>query len=314
MKRRALALALGSIVGLLAGCVVKPPPEPKNPPVPLGQLVTEHNATASRVDKIWANAEISIRMPVEGRMVSWTFSSGVLLMGKGPNKLGPHDYVLVGREGGKEVFRLGSSTEENVYYLWVSQGEKGQLWRGRLDLAGAEGVDIPVDPTQLVAVLNIVELPSDLSTLPTVALTMQGARPRLEGGFDPYTYVLTYIDRQPVSNKIVFRREILFPWADDKARQAYQINFLNPQGRRVMIATLKNYKAIDMGEGADSKSPVLMPTDIEVVWPDKDGRIHIVLSGMTTTKGEPVEASKLTPPEGIPQKVVDEFLKTGGSK
>ena len=321
MNLRWLLLAVPPLASLLAGCV-QPPPEPRTA-VALEQLLAEHNAPASRIDKLWANASISVWLNAEGRNVAWTFSSGTLLMGKGPDKLGPHYFVLMAREAGTPVFQLGSNLDQNVYYFWARYGDRGQLWRGRLDLAGAPGVDIPVDPTQVPAVLGVLELPSDLTRIPTVALTMQPPSPVLRGpwvvDYTPYAYALTYIDRQPVSNKIMFKREILVRRSDAEPRLPYQINFIDPQGRRVMIASLRNYKPIDMGPDADkSQAAVLMPTDIDIAWPAKNSRLRIVLSDMTTTKGDPVEGSRFDPPAGLPETRVDEFVAApaavGGAK
>lgn len=304
-----ICLALCSLcpLWLATGCV-----QPPKTAVTLGQLVAEHNADAARIPKLWAGAAISVEMPARGRTVRWTFESGYLLLGKGDRPLGPYNFVLIGKEAGTDVFRLGSNLQENVYYLWARYGDEGQLYRGRLDLAGAPGVDIPVDPTQLPAVLGVLDWPTDLTQLPTMGLALhEGTRRGLLCDKPDYAYVLTYVDRQPVSNRILFKREVLVRWSDAEPRRPYQVNFLDGDGRRVMIAKLANYKPIDLGEDADPAAPpVWMPTDIDIAWPAKGSRIHLILSNMTTSKGafNPAEASKLIPPAGLPATQVDESL------
>jgi hypothetical protein len=295
------------VAALLAGCATEPP----KTAVTLEQLVAEHNASAGRVEKLWANAAISVTMPSRRGNFNWTFSSGTLLLGKSPeHPLGPYNFVLIGKEAGSDAFRLGSNVEQNVYYLWARFGDDGQIYRGRLNLAGAPGVDIPVDPTQLPAVLNVLEWPSDLTQIPTVTMTLhQGVCKGLLCYKPEYAYVLTYIDRQPLSNRILFKREVLVRWSDTEPRRPYQVNFIDPAGKRVMIAKLADYKSIDLGEDADkSAPPVMMPTDIDITWPEKGSRIHLVLSDMTTTKGLPEGASKLVPPGNLPTTFVDQGL------
>lgn len=306
------------VIALLVGtgcdsCILKPCSDPiPTTSVPVEKLVGDFNANASAVPKLWAKARIQATLvDNKGRSFTWgatsplTAPNGTLLLGKGANKFGPYDFVLIGKEGPQEIFRLGSSIEQNKYYLRYQYGDKGHLWVGRLDLAGAPGVKIPIDPNQLASVLCVTELPNDLSQIPTVGLTLDNTP-------CAYKYVLTYIDRQPVSKKLMLRREMLYTWSDKvPPDHPFQINLLDSTGKRVMIATLKDYKPIGVGEG--QKAPV-MPTDIDITWPGTGNRIHLVLSDMTVSRGDPSLASPLDETPGLETTFVDEDVVTGDRK
>jgi len=246
------------------------------------QLVAEYNANAAMVPRLWARAKVQVKfVDAKGRAFTWGSTllppNALLHLRKGAGRLGPHDFLLHGREAGQEVFRAGVSTADGVYYFWTHYGGEGGGLYGRNALAGAAGVEqMPIDPHQLLSVLGITELPADFTQPPTVLMRMDD-RPQ------HCAYVLTYIDRQPITGKIVSRREAYFDWHDRRPRRPFQINFFDEHGRSVMIATMKAYKPIT-AEDVDNPpaAPAEMPTDIKITWPQKGSEIHIVLSEMTT--------------------------------
>jgi hypothetical protein len=269
---------------ILCGCPPKPPPKTI---VPMEALVAEFNANAARAPRLWAQAKVAITVYDEKTGLPWTYGSpllppnGLVLLGKGGNRLGPHDFVLIVKEaGGVEVARAGCSTVDGLYYFWLNLGQRRQLLYGRTALAGAPGIEgLPIDPLQLMSVLSICELPDDFTKLPTVALSMD---------YDPeaYAYVLTYVDRQPISDRILFRREMYFIWSDCSPRRPFLIRFFDAQGRPVMSAELEGFQSIDVEEvGAPPRSPPVLPTDIRITWIDPvtgktRSRLRLILSRM----------------------------------
>ncbi len=250
--------------------------------VSIDHLVGEYNSNAAAVPRLWARARMDITLADEkGRTATWSSATpnGLLVLAKSNNRLGPHDFALIGREVGQEVFRVGSSVAEGLYYCWYRLGGKGVAMWGRQELAGAPGIKaLPIEPYQLLAVLGICELPADLTKLPTVAMTMSR---------NPCAYVLTYVDREPISNRITFRREMYFRWSDTEPRRPFLINFFSPGGRRVVTARLRDYKPVEIVDVKKAPSgPIVMPTDItiEICASQKSAirRIHIVFSKMTT--------------------------------
>ena len=229
-----------------------------------------------------------------------------VLLAKGRERVGPHDFVLIAREtAAVELFRIGSSAEQGEYYFWFRFGERGGAWVARHEAPPAGGARrLPIDPSQLLSVLAVCALPDDPTKLPAVALGMNN-----EPG--DCAYVVTLIDRQPVTRRILFRREVYFRWSDTEPRRPYKVNLVDHAGRRVMTAHLKRYRAIDVSEVDDppAKAPV-MPTDIEMVSNPQPGvrtfirRIHLRLSEMTAsdrTNEDKWERSacRFSPPEGI---------------
>ncbi|HUS46876.1 MAG TPA: hypothetical protein VM098_02065 [Phycisphaerae bacterium] len=297
---------IGAMLGLVltalgtAGC-----PQCPTTCVSIDQLLREYNDNAEAVPRLWARTRIAVTLVDEGRTFTWGSTSplaspnGLLLLFKGDDRLGPHDFVLVGRElAGLELFRVGASTAQGKYYFWYRLGDKSCAWWGRHALAGAPDVKgLPVDPNQLLAVLGVCEIPDDLTALPGIALTMSTK---------PCAYVLTYFDRQAVTGRIGFRREVFFNWDDTNLRRPFMINFFAPDGRRVMIARLSDYRPIEVEKDSRRKPAPVMPTNIEIetiAWPGwKDDnpvrRVHVVLSDMTTMKKGQPEACQFNPPAG----------------
>jgi len=289
--------------------------------VPLESLVAEYNANAASVPRLWARARIQLTLTTPsglgltvGTVSPLDPPNALLLLSRGANPLGPHNFVLIGRETASlELLRVGSSAEEDVYYLWYGFGDRTRAWWGRNKFAGAPGVaEMPIDPNQLLAVLGVCPLPADFTQPPTVAMTMNATPGQC-------AYVLTYIDRQPVTRRLTFRREIHFRWDKDEPRRPFLVHFFDAEGRRIMTATLKDYRPIKAAHlPAPPAAASVMPTDIEINWPERKSRVHIVLSEMTTADKWQVEACRFRehlpismPPDHVVQ--VDEHLETQGA-
>ncbi len=272
--------------------------------VSLDTLVQEYNANAAAVPRLWARAKIAVTItdPDSGLALTWGSASPAaspnswLVLGKNEsNKLGPHDFAIIGKEMGQTIFKLGSSIGQQVYYFWYNVGDNGEAWVGRSEFAGAPGVAVPLDPNQLLAVLAVCELPDDFTNIPTAALTMNS---------EPCAYVLTYIDRQPVSNRILFTRRVYFHWSDTLPRRPYRAEFFDADGQIVMHAEMKDYQPVATTEGNDKVRPV-MPTDIKISWPQTKTEIHMVLSDMTTEDKWDRDICNPKIPDTIRDRIID---------
>jgi len=315
--RPALLPAALTVLTAIGGCAKCPETF-----VPIGQLVGEYNANAAAVERLWARAKLAVTIDRDGVPYTWGSTSplaspnGLLLLSKGPQRTGPHNFVLIGREtAAVELFRLGSNVDEGVYYLWYRLGQTGGVWWGRQQFAGAPGIQaLPIDPNQLIAVLGICDLPERFDAPPTVCMAMDATPGKC-------AYVLTYIDRQPITGNILFRREMYFRWSDTEPRRAFKVNLFDNDGRCVMTARLDKYEPIDSPEAPAGDQMPVMPTDIELEWIAWPGRpavirsIHLVLSEMTTAeRGDPQAASRLQAnlPTGLPTTQVDADVIPGG--
>ena len=261
-----------------AGCEICP-----DRMVPLQSLVGEHNANAARVSRLWARAKVQATLEnpegglplVVGSVSSFASPNGLLMLAKGDDPLGPHHFVLIVREmAGVELFRLGVSPDEGLYYFWYNFGDESAAYVGRSDLAGAPGTrTLAVDPNDLLSVLGVCELPRDFAGLPTVALTMD----RTPGDC---AYVLNCISHQPVSNQVLITRQMRFRWSTTEPRELMTVRFRDANGVETMTADMSDYRAVHAGE--DGFIAAMMPTRIRITWPESDSEIRIVLSEMTT--------------------------------
>lgn len=288
MSVRLAVVASVLAAALLSSGCCKPLPTTM---VTLDRLVGEYNANAARVPRLWARAKVEVSLPlgagldyqVWGSTSSRAEPNAVLLLFKGEDRVGPQDFVLIGSELGTEIFRTGCSTADGAYYFWHRFGGDAALLWGRNEYAGAPGAAaLPIDPLQILAVLGVCELPSDFTRTPTVALSMDTTP-------CSYAYVVTYLDRQPVTGRILFRREMYFTWDDHERRRAFRVDFFDSRGLRVMRAELKDYKPVAVvGCGGDGAAAV-MPTDIRITWQGRKASVHIVLSEMQVDldRGDP---------------------------
>lgn len=309
LAARHAAFGLLTIATTLAGCVSCPKTH-----VSMDQLVSEYNANAARVPRLKARAKIHVTLTDErGRSFGWGSTSalappnGMLLLSKHDDPLGDKDFVLVGRESlAVDLFRVGSSAAEGKYYLWYHMSEYGKAWWGRLDLAGAPGIEqMPIDPNHLLSVLAICAIPQEFSELPTVLMRMSK---------DPCAYVLTYVDRQARTGRIIATHEIYFNWDDSGLRRPFMIKLLGPDSKHIMTARLSNYRRID-ADSPEAQGPV-MPTDIRIDWPAKGNKVHLALSEMSSADTWDVSFCRFSDelPSGIgPDNIVqvDAALKTG---
>jgi len=279
--RNCMSVLISAAAVLAPGCRPAPGPDLAGL-VPLDRLVADYNANAAKVHRLWARVKIKVTVPsrlgldydVWGSTSPMANANGLLLLFKDRKKTGPADFVLIGREAGLELFRTGTSRADGVYYLWNRMGDEAALFWGHNRYAGAPGVEgLPIEPLQILAVLGVCELPADLSRIPAVAMRVDTAPGRS-------AYVLTYIDRQPITGRLMFRREVRVPLGKNKPLLPDRVNFFDNRGVRVMTARLKRYRPIRLAKAPDGTSRPVMPTDIRISWPDRKAEIHLVLSEM----------------------------------
>lgn len=302
MNVRHLAAVFGCLLAAAAGgCCARPCPA-TDTIVPVHQVVAEYNANASQVAQVWAKARIKVTVPQLGIPFSWGSTdpeaepNGVLMLFKNAsNKLGPHNFCLIGRESVVDVFKIGCYVPDGVYYFWFGMGQESTLTWGRINYAGAPGVKgLPIDPLQIPSVLSICELPGDLTKSPIVAQTMNVTPGQC-------AYVLTYIDRQPITNRLLARREVYFRWSDSEQRRPFMVKLFDNRGVRVMTSEMKDYARIKLADDDDEATGPVMPTNIRISWPGRGTTVQIVLDRMCDYKGVP-EGCK--PPVGPFKKII----------
>ena len=214
--------------------------------------------------------------PSNGYVLLWKEQGGPAV-GEGPAP--KVNFALIGRELGSELFRLGLDAQAGLYYLWYNFGDYRQAWVGRRKFAGAPRVtNIPIDPTQLVEILGVTELPDRPAAIPAVRVTRQ---------CNPCAYVVRYLKFQPVSGHLKLWREVHFRWSDSLPRRPYRVMLYDAEGRCRVVAEVGKYTPVAWA-GPAERAPV-MPTDIRMTWPkiknvQPASSVHLRLSEMDATR------------------------------
>jgi len=306
MIRRAAALAAVASAVLLGGCEVPGEDYAKCPRdfVAAEALLVRYNANARKVPKLWARA--GVRVESEG--LAWgsdakgATPNALLTLDKSEATADAPNFVIVGRDAGVEVFRMGTDAKTGLYYLWLHLGGQGRAYYGVQALAGAPGIErVLIDPTQLVEVLGVTELPTLApGKVPTVITRMQG--------LPAPAYVVSYVDAQPVTGRLKLWREISFRWKEGEPLRPFRVRLFDGKGLCRLWADLADYAPIATDAADDD--PPMMPTRIRMTWPAIKGvqsasKLHLRLSEMSTTR--PTRASAFSfagnLPPGMPPPV-----------
>lgn len=256
---------------------------------PTADLVRDYNANAAAMPRLWARAHIEISGKYKGVPFNYGSASpksdpnGMLIVQKNlKDPFGPQDFVLIYREAGNELARLGISTQDGVYYSWNKPMDT--CWYGRLALSGAQNVKVPLDPVQLPGVLGVTPLPLKETNPLAVHYVRQDW---------PFAQVIEYIERPRTpagqDGPMLLKRQVFFRWQVDPKQPSailpqnvFMVKLFDNRGVNVMTAYLDNYQPVKL-EDVDSDQPVTaqLPTDIKLVW-ESGETVHILLADMTT--------------------------------
>lgn len=278
-----------------AGCYPVPPEQ-----VSMDQLVDGYNANAVNVPQLWSRAKIAVTIPrtigsfTWGNTSSLAANNGYLVLFKN-GAAGPHDFVLIGKENIAEIFRLGSSTDEGVYYLWFKAGGHEGAWIGSLgDAATPQGSDLALNPAEFLSVLGIVELPK--SVLPTMKTDDNPWRK------DHY-YKLT--DALPTG-----KREMYFDWPKNVAapRPLNKVILYDKANHPIMTAKLSKYQTIADANGAR------MPTEIVIDWHGAKGTTTLAMAISEMTAAPKPERSIVTLGDHMPDIAPDKINHIGATR
>ncbi len=298
MIRHTVIVAIAS-AGLLAGCDIPPGEYAKCPEqfLSLEELTVHYNANARKVPKLWAR--VSARVQVKG--LTWGSagkkdpSNGLLLLSKAEATPTAPNFVLIGKETGMDILRLGTDARTGLYYWWLQIGNNARAYYGRQAMAGAPGVEaMAIDPVHLMAMLGVTELPRpEAGKMPAALMQMRG---------EPLpAYVVRYVSPQPVTGHLKLWREIRFRWDKEGPSRPYRIRLFDAKGLCRVWADLSDYESAAVGEGVTV--PPELPTYIRMTWPEIKGvqlarRLEIRLKEMSTVKKFRQSAFTFNPPPG----------------
>ncbi len=305
------SLGMLALIGLLVltGCPADKTvcPDPKLA-APIDSVIAYHNANADRIPRLWSYAKVALtfREKPGDLGITWGSTSPLaevnarVFLTKQTDPLAPPDFILQIKEAGQEVGRLGISTHDKVYYLWMNIGDNRQVLFGQLELAGSPAAgEMPIDPTQLPAVLGIMPF-SPERTFQTYST-------------NPCAYVMSVVDRQPVTGRLLLKRDMFLDrranvirtekgtlkdpranWdvVDSDGRALRYLpprpiltKIFSPDGRAVLTAETSDYEPVELVDVDDTgETPPVMPTNIHLTWHETGSEMHLRLSGMTTAE------------------------------
>ena len=266
--RNRIVLCCLLLLAVITGCTQQRCPGFKTVK-PIEAVIKNYNANATRLPRIWLRVDLTAvirEKPSDLIGLPWTFSNGIIMIRKQDNRFAIPDFKLILKEAGKTVAQVGTSSNDRVYYMWQTLSNKIPSYFGELKYAGAPNVNkLPIDPIQLMSILCINELPADLTRAPFVTQRISSK---------PCAYVLTYIDRQPVTNKFIARREIYFQRAVtvnpdgnevELPCRPFMVKIFDQKGFEVFTAKMSKYKPITLEDVDDENQPYpVMPTNIEM--------------------------------------------------
>ena len=293
MNRRSALLTglLAASVAWLTGC---PPCDVEL--VGREALFDAHNGNAEQIPALWAIADIEINLTAGGLFRSYRLPDGRLYFRRrGDDPLGPHYFMLRGKEIDQEVFRLGIDADAGLFYYWVDiPGGESFARYGPLEaLHGLDGEGLPMDPVQLLDALGVLPWPTDLDAPSQVVLRTPEK---------PCVYEMLTVARRDAWDGWYLARQTLIDRRDE-SRQPCRTMLYDRQGRIAMTAELEDYEPVAVPD--DVLVPPEVPTDIRITWPDSEPirSIRLRLGGMTTgTEDEPVPppaAFRFRPPATI---------------
>jgi len=252
-----------------------------------GELLDRHNANAAKIPSLWAVADVEIALADGSR---YRLTQGRLLLRKRPeDPFGPQDFMLRGKEIGREFFRMGVDAAGGMYYFWINATEEVRLarWGKLADLHRPGHESLQVDPTQLLGVLGVLPWPWQADEPWRVVHKAMA---------DPCVDVLMFVAPRPAAagGGLYVQREI---WLDRNAetRRPMKVWLYDPWGRCVMAADLSDYRRIETS--AEKADWPVMPSDIRITLPAAAGEagkgdavritsIRLRLSGQTVESEE----------------------------
>jgi len=291
MRRMLPGCLLAAVAVCLTGC---PPCDVEL--VGREVLFAAHNRNADAIPALWAIADVEINLTGEGLFGSYRLPDGRLYFRRrGDDPLGPHYFMLRGKEIDQEVFRLGIDADAGLFYYWVNvpNGESFARWGPLEALHTIDGEGIPMDPTQLLNALGVVAWPTDPDAAAHVVLRTPEK---------PCVYEMLTVARRDAWGGWYLARETLIDRRDEE-RHPHKTMLYDRQGRIAMTADLDAYEPVATGDEPAGRPEV--PTDIRLTWVDSEPirSIRLRLSGMTTGSADqpvpPPRAFRLDVPPTI---------------
>jgi len=290
---RVMTAAFGGAFACIVACGCVPP----ETSVDSARLLKNFDENADKLPYFKAEGTLTVKAYADGwfRVFKRSEDFTVLLAKDPENPAGPCDFALYVLDLGEPVMGMGSSTVDGMYYMFIGFGQSGMCNVGRTALAGAPGIEgmsldisaaagsdkspgkgkkLDINPLQLVSAFAVIPPSNDLTSMPGAILQMQGDH-------WPFEYILTCIDRQGSTQRIVPLHRMIFDWKKDvEPRLPRRIEYLDPNGVWVMTAKIRKYKPVDVADFPNPpQDPPVMPSEIIYTWRNaRSGKKMITLT------------------------------------
>ncbi len=281
--RLPLLLALCAAT-LLGGCVDTTVPMPDKYASPAPAFVTKYNATAQRVERLWAYAKLRIVFREKPSDLGFPWGSAskdadpnarLIVVKRPKSKTAPADVVLIIKEASQEIGRVGLSVTDKVAYSWLNAGSRRSCIYTELSQIHR----LEINPIELLSAAGILPIAAPSSRLPA-------ATKRLSE--DRRAAIISAVDYDAQAGYPVLRREYYFDRLMTKDRltgettplpvRVSKIKHFDLLGRCIATTTIDEYAKMELDESGDE---VELPCHFRIEFHRSGTTLEIRLNGMT---------------------------------
>ncbi|HMO27444.1 MAG TPA: hypothetical protein PKB10_14375, partial [Tepidisphaeraceae bacterium] len=241
----------------LAGCRPPPPPTPAGyfgPTETISEVVRQINANNQRLPTLWASGVFEAWL-YDDRQRETFVNGTVTLVHEKPDGL----RIVGNKDLAGMVFEIGSNAQQ---YWLVVKGDLDTMWHGRWGGRG-QGTQMPIDPSLVLEVLGISDIPGDFRTEPLPVM-------RFNNDADAYMFV--WHVRLP--DRLVATREV---WFDRQSKLPKLVLLFDAHGRVVLRAYLSNHGPVVLpGRPAPADAPQVARR-LDLFFPDSGSKLRFDL-------------------------------------
>jgi hypothetical protein len=286
MTNRTLILCLLIAVGTVGGCMDSTVPMPDHRSSPAPSFVTKYNATAQRVERLWAYAKLRIVFREKPSDLGFPWGSAskdaepnarLLVVKRPKSKIAPADVLLIIKEASQEMGRVGLSATDKVAYSWLNAGS-----RRSCVYAEIENLDrMEINPLELLSAAGILPIAAPSSRLPA-------ATKRLSE--DRRAAIISAVEYDVNAGYPVLRREYYFDRLMKVERTLFdktltplpvrvsKIKHFDLLGRCVATTTIDEYSKMELDKSGEE---VELPSHFTTEFHTSGTTLEIRLEGMT---------------------------------
>ncbi len=263
---RLLGLCLLFCAGLVAGCgpIDRPGQVPRGyfgKTDTLPEVITEINANNQRVPTLWARHYFEATIPNKKKDPEFVNGDGVLMYQS------PQSLRLIGNKAlAGRVFEIGSNAER--FWLTILPELDTMWWGEYSQIDTFDPADVPIRPDQLLAVLGVGPIDTELLHEPAPVLRFNN---------DADAYMLVWNVRR--TDRWVAQREV---WYDRATKLPRSVLLFDADGRVTLRAFLSNHQPVETGQAGPKPR---IATEYRLFFPLTGAKMSFELSDMKISRG-----------------------------